>query len=266
MNTPSTDYMNILRLEPHPANIRQGGPGDVTELADSIIVHGILEPLIVTPKPGSPGRYLVVAGNRRLAAARLAGVDELPVIIRQQPGPEGTTVLMLVENCQRADLSPVEKAEAMGRLRARGWTQARIAQQTGLTAGTVSHYLALLDLDGASRARVASGQIRPQDAIAAVRQTRARDRKARGERPQRRRPVTIGPDTFTDRHPLAGKVRARCELAGHTARKIGESRAGRFGCGECWEAEIRADQSARDAAGPAPAGAAPAPVFRAAAS
>jgi ParB family chromosome partitioning protein len=242
-----TDYVHITRIEPHPANIR-ADVGDVGELAASMRVQGILQPLVVQPHPARRGAYQLLAGHRRLAAAELARIEEIPITIRRLPRQADAAVVMLVENCQRSDLGPVEKAEAMGRLRdVSGYTARAIAQATGLSVSTVSYYLSLLDLDEASRARVASGTVQVGEAIAAVRTSRAVTRRRNGHAPRPK--VTVEAGHFSYRHPLADAARVMCELAGHTGPKVGRGRAGagKVACGSCWETAIRDDerQSAR---------------------
>lgn len=233
----SEDYVSIHRLHAHPANIRRD-LGDLTELAASVREHGILQALIVEPDQRRRGHYLVLGGHRRLEAARLAGLDELPVSIRKPSGSAGTTVVMLVENCQRSDLGPVEKAEAMGRLRDREHMSAvAISRATGLSQSAVSYYLSLLDLDEASRERVRAGQVGAGEAIAAVRKVRA---QSRGK--PRRKAVVQAPYFGAD-HPLAGLARETCKSAGHKTGRLG-----RTACGACFEAAIRADALAPMAA------------------
>lgn len=223
----------IQQLTRNPANIREE-LGEVSELAVSIKEHGILEPLIVTENPDGRG-YLILAGHRRLAAACLAGLTKVPVVIRHGLGDDDIEqlVVMLVENCQRRDLNPVNRAEAYGALINRGVTRTEIARRVGVTPGTISYYLSLLHLDEKSREQVRQGTVNSTDAIAAVRQQRQLDRKTKGS-PKRGRPAASEPHHFGSRHPLAYLVRRSCT---HTARP----RVGQIGCGQCWEAAIRAD-------------------------
>jgi ParB family transcriptional regulator, chromosome partitioning protein len=226
-------------LAPHPGNIRED-TGDITETAASILAHGILQPLTVIPREDKAGHYYVIAGNRRLAAARKARLEQIPVIIRRDGlTPPQVTEIMLVENCQRSDLGPVEKAEAMGRLRRAGYTAARIAQATGLSASAVSYHLTLLDADQATRDRVRAGTVTVGDVVSAVRGTRQRGRP-KGSRPGR--PRVVEPRHFTRQHPLAAQAAALCR---HTDRP----RYGSVACGQCFEAVIRADERAAARAG-----------------
>jgi ParB family chromosome partitioning protein len=230
-----TEYLPISRLREHPANVRTD-LGDLDELAASIRSHGILQPVIVQPNAAEPGTFLILGGHRRCGAARLAGLTEVPVTVRAAAGPKAVEI-MLIENCQRSDLSPMEKAEAMGKLRRRGMSGADISRATGFHPSTVSYYLALLDLDAASQERVRNGDVAADTAIKAVRKTRKRP--ARGARPK----VALPADHFASTHPLANAARLRCQLAGHDSVKYGRDSAhGKVACGQCWEYVIRADE------------------------
>jgi ParB family chromosome partitioning protein len=218
-------------LTAHPDNIRDD-LGDLGDLARSIIEHGILQPITVTEH--RLGGFLILAGHRRFAAGRQAGLTSFPAIIRHDLTDHAEQlVVMLVENVQRRDLSPVEKAEALGALRHRGVTPAEISRRTGIHASTVSSLLALLDLDEESRQNVRAGHLNAGDAIAAVREVRRAQRIRMGG-PTRGRPVIAEPAHFNT-HPLLPLVSSIC---GHTTRpKVGNTMC----CGQCWEAVIRAD-------------------------
>ena len=228
----------LTQLREHPANVRES-LGDLTEMTASIRAHGILQPIIVQPHPTEKDAYLILGGHRRAAAARLAGLTRVPVTVRAAAGSKAVEI-MLIENCQRSDLGPVEKAEAMGKLRRRGMTAADISRSIGLSQATVSYFLSLLDLDAASRERVREGRVAVGDAVKAVRSTR---RQQRGGTTGRRK-ATVEAEHFSHRHPLADNARLRCQLAGHEAVRYGRDRAehGKVACGECWEYVIRADE------------------------
>jgi ParB family chromosome partitioning protein len=228
----------ISRVHPHPDNIRSE-IGDLEETAASIVAHGILQPLAVEPMPGMPGHWRVIAGHRRLAAAKAAGLKSVPITVRQ-PGRGEPEELMLIENCHRRDLSLIDKAEAMGTLKSKGHSVARIARSTGFAEGTVYSYLALLDLDTRTRAMVRDGRLSAVDALAGVRAARKRQRKRAGR-------AAVGPvwepDYFNGAHPLARKASQLCDAREHTARR----RVGKVACGQCWETVIRDDQRVVDA-------------------
>jgi ParB family chromosome partitioning protein len=229
------------KLREHPANVRESA-GGIEEMAASIRAHGILQPLIVQPNPAEPGTFLILAGHRRFLGACAAGLRTVPVIVRPAAGAKAIEI-MLIENCQRADLGPVEKAEAMGKLRRRGMTATGISRAIGLSVSTVSYFLSLLDLDAASLERVRQGQVPVGTAVKAVRATRKQQRGG----PAGRAVVKPRTDHFSRKHPLAGKARIRCQLAGHTSATTvmygrDKSAGGNVACGECWEYVIRASE------------------------
>lgn len=231
-----SDYCHISRLAEHPGNIRED-LGDLADLAASIREHGILQPIVVRPHPQRHGQFVILAGHRRTAAARLAGLDKVPILIMEGTGPAKDIEIMLVENCQRRDLGPVEKAEAMGALRNRGMTAAQIARRIGLAGSTVSYYLSLLELDEPSRQKIRNGQVSVGDGVEAVRLSRQRARKTTGRAVPGR---AWEPDHFTGQHPLAARAAALCDAREHTMRR----RIGKVACGACWETAIRADERA----------------------
>jgi ParB family transcriptional regulator, chromosome partitioning protein len=227
------------KLHPHPGNVRET-LGDLSELSETIARHGLLNPLTVIPHPEMSGHYYVVAGHRRLVAGRRAGLDSFPCVVRQaEAGSPQVTEMMLVENCQRADLSPVEKALAMGALRDAGKSAAQIARAIGMTDATVCNYLALLDLDEGSLARVRDGAVPVTDAVRAVRKQRAAHRRKAGRADRgSAMAATCEPDHFTGQHPLARKAQVLCDAREHNARR----RLGSTACGQCWETVIREDE------------------------
>lgn len=229
----TTTVLPVHAIEPHPANIR-AQLGDLTELADSIRAHNILQPLVVARHPSRPSGYQLLAGHRRMAAAQLAGLTAVPVVIRGDVDAGTAIELMLIENCHREGLTPMEKAEAFGKLRNCGLSQTQIAKRTGFHLASVNHYLALLDLDEASQEKVRSGELKVGDAIAAVRATRQKARKQEG----RTADWTWEPEYLAKTHPLAKKAKKLCEAREHTMRR----RIGKTACGQCWETVIRADE------------------------
>lgn len=228
-------HLHVSRIKPHPGNVRDD-LGDLSGLVESIKAHGILQPIVVEPVPLGGSQYQIIAGHRRYAAAKRAGLDMVPVTFREAREDVEPEELMLVENLQRADLNPMDKAEAMGKLKAKGYTVPRIAASIGLAEPSVYQYLTLLTLDEASRAKVRAGDVAMSTVTAAIREARQRQRKREG-RPQMG-PGEWEPDHFTSQHPLAKKAKAMCEAREHSMRR----RVGKTACGQCWETVIRADE------------------------
>ena len=106
----------IDQIDPNPFQPRTDfDPAELESLAESIRVQGVLQPILVRPHPGSPGRYQIVAGERRFRAATQAGLNEIPALQRELDDSDAA-VLALVENLQRQDLNAVEEAEGYQRL------------------------------------------------------------------------------------------------------------------------------------------------------
>ena len=159
--TPEDDLprrLPIDLIDPNPEQPRSTiDPETLQELADSLRAVGVLQPLLITPGAGE--RYTLVAGERRLRAARLAGLQEVPVIVTSLAGDELLTAA-LVENVQREDLSPLEEARAYERLiEATGESQSQIAQRVGKSRSAVANALRLLGLSSAIRDSLASREI-----------------------------------------------------------------------------------------------------------
>ncbi len=128
------------------------------ELAASIREHGILQPLIVSQDSQS-GQYILIAGERRLRAARLAGLQQVPVLVRQATDRQRLE-LALIENVQRADLTPLETAEAYQHLHEEfGLAHEEIAAQVGKSRTSITNTLRLLKLSDPVRNALAEGKI-----------------------------------------------------------------------------------------------------------
>lgn len=126
-------------------------------LADSVRERGVLQPVLVRPLPG--GRYELIAGERRWRAARLAGLEVIPAIIRSVD-PVMQAQMALIENIQREDLNPVDRALAYKALVTNlGLTQSELADRLGEDRTVISHYLRLLDLTPAVQEMVADGRL-----------------------------------------------------------------------------------------------------------
>jgi len=128
------------------------------ELAASIAVHGILQPIVV--RALADGGYQLVAGERRLRAARIAGLQTIPAIVRDAEDGEDSLELALIENIQREDLNPIETAVAYRELIDRfGLTHEAVARQVGKSRVAVSNALRLLDLAPDTRQAIVDGRI-----------------------------------------------------------------------------------------------------------
>jgi ParB family chromosome partitioning protein len=146
-------------IRPNPRQPRGPvDPGELKELAVSIRQHGVLQPLIVSRlEPG--GGYLLIAGQRRLEAARLAGLSTVPVIIRQADERQHLE-LALVENLQREDLNPLEAAEGYRQLAEDfGLSHDQVATLVGKSRTAVSNTLRLLKLAPAVQEALRAGEI-----------------------------------------------------------------------------------------------------------
>jgi ParB family chromosome partitioning protein len=133
-------------------------PEQLEELAASIREHGVIQPLIVTRGDASDV-YTLIAGERRLQAAKLARLETVPVIVREATEQE-FLLLALIENLQRADLSPLEAADAYKHLSEQyNLTQEQIAERVGKSRVAVTNTLSLLELSPAVKQALADGEI-----------------------------------------------------------------------------------------------------------
>ncbi len=138
--------LNINDIEPNREQPRKDFDDDaVSELADSIAQHGLIQPIVVTPL--SNGRYSIVAGERRWRACRMAGLNEVPVIVKDGSKQE-LMEIALIENLQREDLNPVEEAFGYRSLiDSFGLTQEQVAERMGKSRSAVTNALRLLNLN-----------------------------------------------------------------------------------------------------------------------
>ena len=135
----------IEKLKIHPQNVRKTYTG-IEELADSIKAKGILQNLTVVKAPDDPESYWVVIGNRRLTAARAAGIKTLPCAVVEMSEKDQIST-MLLENMQRNDLSVCEQAQGFQLMLDLGETESSISEKTGFSRTTVRHRLNLAKLD-----------------------------------------------------------------------------------------------------------------------
>jgi ParB family chromosome partitioning protein len=153
------------KLRANPAQPRKNfDEGALGELADSIREHGIIQPVIV--EDAGDGTYLIVAGERRIRAARLAGLTEVPAILRDYSG-ERRMEVSLIENVQREDLNPIEEAAAYRQLmELTGLSQDAVAARVGKNRSTVANALRLLKLPSEMRTALEEGKLSPGHARA----------------------------------------------------------------------------------------------------
>ncbi|MEK6767010.1 MAG: ParB/RepB/Spo0J family partition protein [Planctomycetota bacterium] len=155
--------LKVTEIQPNEAQPRkQFAQAQMDSLVDSIREHGVLQPIIV--RLTSKG-YKIIAGERRWRASKQLGIKELPVIVKNADGLK-TIELALVENIQREDLNPIEKATAFSELKSNfGLTQEQIAAKVGQDRSTIANTLRLLDLpeevqDFVSRGTISMGHAR----------------------------------------------------------------------------------------------------------
>ncbi len=144
---PQIVNIAIDRLFPHPDNPRKE-LGDLSELADSIKISGVLQNLTVVPDEpeNSCTKFTVIIGHRRLAAAKIAGLTELPCVVVEMSERDQLQT-MLVENMQRSDLTTYEQAQGFQMMINMGDSVAEIAQKSGFSQTTIRRRVKLLDLD-----------------------------------------------------------------------------------------------------------------------
>ncbi|HUV27850.1 MAG TPA: ParB/RepB/Spo0J family partition protein [Anaerolineales bacterium] len=222
---PAADYhllesgvrqIQTSKISPNPRQPRANfDAGELDQLATSIREHGVIQPLIITAGE-SAGSYTLIAGERRLMAAKLVELEEVPAIIREASDQE-LVELALVENVQRADLGPLETAEAYRQLSEDfGLSHEEIAARVGKNRATITNTLRLIKLPEDVKEALVSGKISEGHARALlslpseeaqgavlksilkltlnVRQTEELVRKLSGEKPQKQLPAAPDPE------------------------------------------------------------------------
>ncbi|MGB4009451.1 MAG: ParB/RepB/Spo0J family partition protein [Zwartia sp.] len=133
--------------------------GALAELADSIRTQGIMQPILVRPVDAAKGRYEIIAGERRFRAAQLAGLTEVPVLVREV-ADEHAAAMALIENIQREDLNPLEEAQGVKRLLEEfGLTHEQAATAIGRSRSATSNLLRLLNLAAPIQTMLLAGDI-----------------------------------------------------------------------------------------------------------
>ncbi|MBE6800895.1 MAG: ParB/RepB/Spo0J family partition protein [Ruminococcaceae bacterium] len=154
----STTKVKLLDIEPNREQPRkQFDEEALAELSDSIAQHGVLQPLLVRPMPD--GGYQLVAGERRWRASRMAGLTEVPVVIRDLTDAQ-VAELALVENLQRENLNPLEEANGYKELSDKfGYTQEKISEIVGKSRPSIANVLRLLNLPEDVQEMVSNGSL-----------------------------------------------------------------------------------------------------------
>lgn len=158
---PGLRLIPVADIASNPRQPRQViSPEALAELAASIKEHGLIQPIVVTAsRPGDPTPYVIIAGERRWRASRLAGLNDVPVVIKEASSQE-MLELALVENVQRADLNPLEEANAYDTLMEEfGLTQEQVAERVGKSRTAVANIVRLLRLPDLTKHALIEGQI-----------------------------------------------------------------------------------------------------------
>ena len=147
-STGAVVTLKLSEIEPNHGQPRKNfDENSLAQLADSIKRHGVLQPLLVRPITGGEG-YQLVAGERRWRAARMAGLNEAPVVVKELDD-EQVVAIALIENLQREDLNPVEEAEGYRTLMENfSLTQDEVSQRVGKSRPVIANALRLLSLPG----------------------------------------------------------------------------------------------------------------------
>lgn len=153
------DTVDINKIEPNSSQPRKNFNEDaLQELADSIKQHGLIEPLIV--QQGKKGFYQIIAGERRWRAAKIAGIKEIPVVVKEYTNQE-VMEIALIENIQREDLNPIEEAEAYQRLiEEYHLKQDEVAEKVSKSRVAITNALRLLKLEEKVREMVIEDKIK----------------------------------------------------------------------------------------------------------
>lgn len=233
-STAAEKFVPISMVAPNPSQPRGSmNEADLQDLANSIREHGIIQPLVVTLESYT-GIYTLIAGERRLRAAQIVGLEKVPVIVRTASDQERLE-LALIENVQRADLSPLETAAAYHRLSSEfNLSHEQISNQVGKSRAAVTNTLRLLTLPAKVKMSLASGEISEghartllglpteQSQLSAlqtvvshslnVRQTEELVRRLTGEKPIKPTGKIVDPMTKEIEEQLRGKLGTRVTL------------------------------------------------------
>ncbi|QSA96086.1 ParB/RepB/Spo0J family partition protein [Methylococcus sp. EFPC2] len=154
LRTLPVEFLKSGRFQPR----KDFDPAGLQELADSISAQGVVQPIVVRASV-DPDRYEIIAGERRWRAAQLAGLHEIPAVVREVTD-QAALAIALIENIQREDLNPLEEAEALRRLLEEfSMTHQQVADAVGKSRATVTNLLRLNELNPDAKAYLQSGAI-----------------------------------------------------------------------------------------------------------
>jgi ParB family chromosome partitioning protein len=167
--TAVSNEIDLELIRRNPAQPRRAfDEASLKELADSLKAKGVLQAILVRPDPKDSGKYQIIAGERRWRAAKLAGLKSIPALVRDIDELE-LLEIGIIENVQRADLNPIEEAEAYEALMKRfGRTQDSLATSVGKSRVHIANTLRLLQLPESARAFVRDGKLSAGHARAAL--------------------------------------------------------------------------------------------------
>ena len=211
--TQNTREIGIDQIVRNPSQPRRRfDETDLQSLADSIATHGVLQPLLLRPLDDGTNRYEIVAGERRWRAAQLAGLHQVPALVRKFDDL-GTLEVSIVENVQRADLNAIEEAQAYQQLIDRfGRTQQSIADSVGRSRAHIANTLRLLSLPddiltdvregrlsaGHGRAILASGDMKAAARTIIAKELSVRDAERLFAQPSKKTTKTVSRETHLD--------------------------------------------------------------------
>lgn len=223
----------IEAVHPNPDQPRRSfREEDLSDLAASIAQKGVLQPLIVRPRPGVAGEFQIVAGERRWRAAQMAGLHEVPVIQRDLDDTEVLEVA-IIENIQRADLNAVEEAAGFRQLMERfGHTQEQLASVLGKSRSHIANLMRLLKLPDSVQEQLRQGELTAGHARALINApdpaSLARQVIARGLSVRQTEQLAKGPGTPVEKRrerprPVAEKDADTRSIEGDLSATLGMS-------------------------------------------
>ena len=215
---PSTLSLDVMVAGQYQPRTRMD-EGALYELAESIKAQGIMQPILVRKlaKGENAGKYEIIAGERRFRASRLAGLAEVPVLVRDVPD-EAAAAMALIENIQREDLNPLEEAQGLSRLvKEFGLTHEQAAQAVGRSRSAATNLLRLLNLAEPVQTMLMAGDIDMGHARALLTLDRATQITAGNQ-------IAAKKMSVREAESLVKKIGAEFSLTRQKAKKDGKSR------------------------------------------